>query len=128
MTDSDFRISHAALDAWLSRYGQAWEGKDADAAASLFTADARYFETPYSDPFEGAAGVGAYWTRVTADQKDIDFTYGVIATEGNKGIASWSARFTTISEGTKLELNGVFVLEFSSADQCAVLREWWHLR
>lgn len=121
-------ISDADLDAWLRRYEQAWEQKDADAAGNLFAADARYYETPYSDPFEGPAGVSEYWARVTADQQDIDFQYAVIATKGNIGIASWSARFTTISEGTKLELNGVFVLEFASENQCAVLREWWHLR
>ena len=128
MANDNIEISHANLDAWLGRYEQAWENKDAEAAAGLFSENARYFETPYSDPFEGPAGVRDYWARVTADQRDIDFRYSVIATEGNIGIASWSVTFITISEGTKIELNGVFVLEFGSSDRCAVLREWWHLR
>lgn len=128
MANNNAEISHADLDAWLRRYGQAWEQKDPDAAANLFAANARYFETPYADAFEGPSGVRDYWARVTADQQDIDFQYAVVTTDGNAGIATWSARFTTISEGTGLELNGVFLLEFDENRQCTLLREWWHVR
>jgi len=128
MTGNKIELSAADLDAWLGAYGQAWEKKDADAAANLFAADARYFETPYADAFEGQDGVRDYWARVTADQQDIDFQYSRIAVDGNTGIASWSATFTTISGGVKVELNGVFVLEFDANRRCLVLREWWHAR
>jgi ketosteroid isomerase-like protein len=121
-------ISVADLETWLGAYERAWERKDPDAAANLFAADARYFETPYAQPFEGQSGVRDYWTRVTADQRDIDFQYSSIAVDGDTGIASWSATFTTISGGVKVELNGVFVLAFDADKRCTVLREWWHAR
>ena len=121
-------LTTAELDGWLGAYEQAWERKDADAAARLFAPGARYFETPYSEPFEGPAGVREYWSRVTADQKDIDFGYTSIAVTGHTGVASWSATFTTISGGVRVELNGVFVLEFDDDKRCTVLREWWHAR
>lgn len=128
MVKKNAEVSAAELDAWLAAYGKAWERKDADAAASLFAEDARYFETPYAEAFEGRAGIGEYWARVTADQRDIRFRYATIAVDGNTGIASWSATFTTISGGAKVELNGVFVLEFDERKHCVVLREWWHAR
>lgn len=121
-------ISRADLEAWLDAYERAWEQKDPDAAASLFTADAQYFETPYAEPFKGAAGVREYWARVTADQRDIDFRYDIVAVEGNKGVAAWSAVFNTISGGARVELNGVFVLEFADSRRCKTLREWWLVR
>lgn len=126
--NNDAAITKADLDAWLGAYRQAWEQKDPAAAASLFAPDARYFETPYSEPFEGPAGVEAYWSRVTADQKDIRFDYDVIAVDGHTGVATWSVNFNTVSSGSPVELNGAFVLEFDGGGRCVTLREWWHAR
>ena len=129
MSDPETRpLSTAELDAWLRAYGNAWEAKDPDAAAGLFTADAEYYETPYAEAFAGRAGIRDYWARVTADQQGVRFTYAVIAVTGRTGVATWSAHFASISGGVDVELNGAFVLEFESAGQCRVLREWWHAR
>jgi ketosteroid isomerase-like protein len=121
-------ISRGDLDAWLAGYKRAWENKDPEAAAALFAEDARYHETPYAEPFEGPAGVRDYWTRVTADQRDIDFQYSVVTVEGVSGIATWSAKFTAVSAGALVELSGIFVLDFADGKRCARLREWWHVR
>ena len=128
MAKNNVEISRANLDTWLKAYKQAWEKKDPDAAAALFSAGARYYETPYADPFDGPAGISEYWARVTADQRDIRVEYSVIAVDGNIGVASWSARFRTISGDAAVELSGAFVLEFADSAHCAVLREWWHVR
>lgn len=116
------------LVSWLDAYGQAWQERDADAVVRLFTADALYFDTPYADPFQGHSGIAAYWKRVTSDQSGIDFDSDAVGVIGNTGVARWSARFTSISNGAKLELNGVFLLDFDDDGLCACLREWWHLK
>lgn len=121
-------LSRADLGAWLAAYERAWETKDPAGAASLFAANARYFETPYAEPFKGPAGVRDYWAMVTADQRDIDFKSTPVAIEGNTAVAQWSATLTTISTGARVELNGVFVLEFDADKHCTLLREWWHAR
>jgi len=128
MNQNTVEVSRADLDAWLRGYGRAWETKDATAAAELFAADARYFETPYAEPFEGPDGVRDYWSGVTADQRDIVFEYSIVTVEGGIGVATWSSKFTTISGGVGVELNGVFVLEFAANKKCLQLREWWHAR
>src|SRR5690554_1838418 len=123
------KLDAAALATWLARYEHAWETKDPAAAAALFTEDALYHETPYAEPFRGRTGISDYWARVTADQRDIrvDVTpLGVL--DGGTGIARWHATFTLISNGAKVELDGIFVLDFASPEQCRVLREWWHAR
>jgi uncharacterized protein (TIGR02246 family) len=116
------------VEAWLARYEEAWETKNADAAAALFAADALYYETPYSEPFHGRSGIRDYWARVTADQRDIDFSSDVIAVDASTGVASWAAMLTSISSGARVELNGVFLLEFDANGRCTTLREWWHAR
>ena len=121
-------LGPAAVDTWLAAYGAAWESRDPDAAAALFTADATYQETPFDDPFTGRDAIRDYWSTVTADQADIDFDYDVVAVSGDIGTALWSARFRSISGDVPVELNGVFVLEFASPGEVDSLREWWHAR
>jgi len=121
-------LTRAALEQWLQRYERAWEERDPARAAEIFTPDATYRETPFAEPFRGRAAVRDYWASVTADQRDIDFKYDVIAVSGNTGVAHWSATLTQPSSGAKVQLDGVFVLEFDAdGTLCRSLREWWHL-
>lgn len=120
-------LDAARVQQWLAGYEAAWESTDADAAAELFTTDARYYETPYAEPFVGRAGIAEYWSDVTADQREIDFEAEVVAVDGNIGVAHWSVRFL-VAEDATIELDGVFVLEFDADGLCSELREWWHMR
>jgi hypothetical protein len=100
----------------------------AAAAARLFTENARYFETPWSEPFAGRDGIAEYWSGVTANQRNIDFTFDIIAINGARAVAHWNARFELASSGAELAIDGVFVLEFARSGIVSELREWWVLR
>lgn len=121
-------LDASRLESWLEGYEQAWEGRDAEAAAGLFTSDARYYETPYAEPFSGREGIAAYWSDVTAGQREIDFEAEVVAIEGSTGVARWRAEFVAGPDATPVGLAGVFVLEFAADGLCSELREWWHMR
>lgn len=118
-------ISGASVVEWLAAYGKAWEARDADAAAALFTENATYQENPFEEPFNGRSGIHNYWSRVTADQRDVSFTSKVITTFGRSAVAHWSARFASASSGASINLDGVFLLEFDESGLCSTLREWW---
>ncbi len=124
----DVEVTAEQVEAWLARYGEAWEARDADAAASLFSPGSRYHETPFAEPFDGPEGVHDYWAGVTADQSDITVTSELVAVSGRTAVALWNTRLTQASSGTPVELDGVFLLEFADPDHVSVLREWWHYR
>lgn len=115
------------LAQWLADYCTAWEARDPDAAARLFTEEALYFETPFAEPFRGRQGVHEYWARVTSDQRNVQADSTIVGVFGDTGIARWSARLELASNDTLVELDGVFLLEFENG-LCATLREWWHAR
>ena len=121
-------MKESDLKSWLESYGAAWESRDPEAAAALFSSDATYQVTPYDDPFAGRDAIRDYWASVTADQADIDFGFAILATTADVGIAQWSSRFRSISGDAPVELNGIFVLEFVDARHVSSLREWWHVR
>ena len=42
-------LTMADLTTWLDAYGDAWESRDPDSAASLFSEDSSYKVTPYEE-------------------------------------------------------------------------------
>jgi ketosteroid isomerase-like protein len=127
-TASGDELTMERLGAWLDAYGEAWESRDADKAAVLFSEDSTYRVTPYEEPHRGPEGVRQYWAGVTENQRNVDFQHRALAVSGNTGIAHWSANFDVAPDGPHIELDGVFVLDFDDDGKCRRLREWWHLR
>lgn len=114
--------------AWLDGYKEAWETLDPEKAASLFTEDSSYRDQPYEEPHQGREGVRNYWTNVTSDQKDVTFTYEVLAVTNNTGIAHWHSEFSAKSSDAQITLDGIFILEFSDNNLVKDLKEWWHVK
>lgn len=126
--DRSADLTMADLTTWLDAYGDAWESRAPDKAASLFTEDSSYQVTPYEEPHMGQSGVRQYWQSVTANQRNVEFEHQPLSVAGNIGIAHWSVRFDVEPGETHIELDGIFVLEFDENGKCRRLREWWHLR
>ncbi len=125
--DSSADLTMADLTTWLDAYGDAWESRDPDSAASLFAEDASYKVTPYEDAHIGRSGIRQYWESVTANQRNVEFEHQPLSVTGNTGIAHWSAQFDVEPSKTHIELDGIFVLEFDEDGKCRQLSEWWHL-
>jgi hypothetical protein len=121
-------LTPAAVTAWLDRYKEAWEQRDADRAAALFSESAAYHEMPFDAPKAGRAGVRDYWASVTADQRNVAFEAQLVAVNDRAAVARWNANFTSASNGARVELDGVFILTFAPDGLCSELREWWHVR
>lgn len=113
-----------SVDAWLDAYKVAWETRDPEAAAALFTDDASYREEPYAEPFQGRSGVRDYWARVTATQEDVEFRSGTPIVDGRRAAVEWWV--TLRNGGVDVTLAGEFWLIFDDAGLCRELREYWH--
>jgi ketosteroid isomerase-like protein len=111
---------------WLRAYQSAWEGRDAAAAARLFSSDARYFWTPLVPPQQGPAEIATVWEAAVSQQRDIRFTFDVFGVSGSTGMARWRADFTRLPDQFKVRIEGVLAAEFATDGQCRVFREWWH--
>jgi len=117
-------VTTEQVQQWLNDYRTAWETRDADAAAALFTDDATYREQPYEEPYRGREGVHAYWTRVTATQSDIRFRTGEVIAAGPRAAVEWWV--TLRNDGAEVTLAGEFFLEFDGGGLVRHLREYWH--
>jgi ketosteroid isomerase-like protein len=121
-------MTTAELEDWLQAYKRAWVSRNPGAAAKLFSDDAAYFETPFAPPARGKAGIMEYWSAATRNQSDITFSWEIISLAESVGIVRWQGAFKRTLKKTRVELDGVLVLEFDEAGLCNTLREWWHRR
>ena len=123
---SSFALSTAQFTDWLRGYQSAWEGRDADAAAKLFSDDARYHWTPLVPPQQGPAEIAVGLEAAVSQQRDVRFTFNVFGVSGATGMATWRADFTRLPDQFKVRIEGVLSAEFSAPGRCRVFREWWH--
>jgi ketosteroid isomerase-like protein len=110
---------------WIDAYERAWEERDADAAAAIFTPDAIYRDHPLQAPHVGQDGVRTYWASVTSTQDKVDVRFGtpVVAADSRRAAVEWWV--TMLNGGAEVTLNGVLVLRFAPDGRCEELREAW---
>jgi uncharacterized protein (TIGR02246 family) len=112
--------------AWLQRYCAAWERRDGQAAAELFTEDAQYFWTPFEAPKRGRAEIADAWNQATARQSNVRVDLRIVTVAGNEGIATWRTRFERAGTGYEVQIDGILLAELDGSGLCRVFREWWH--
>ncbi len=113
---------------WMEMYCQASRENDARASSELFALDAKYYETPFSEPMIGRAAIYQYWLKGAQTLKDKEFSYQILSVEDNYGIARWQSSFTIIESGKRIALDSLFLVQFEENGLCREFREWWHLR
>ena len=119
-------MDHHKFDDWLTRYGAAWEAKDADAFTALFSDDVHYYWTPFEEPKTGRDGVAAAFSNAVANQQDIHFRYEILAVDAARCVARWWCSLTRPATGHAVQLDGILLVEPTADGLCEVLREWWH--
>ncbi len=120
-------MNETQFAAWLDAYGRAWQTGDAKAVMTLFAPAATYYETPFDPPLVGLDAIHDYWRAGAGQgQRDVAFTYDVLAVAGDLGLAHWAATFTRLSSGAAVRLDGALAARFDAGGACVEFREWWH--
>jgi len=112
------------LDNWLNKLGKAWEERDPQKAASLFTRDVVYYESPFEKPCSSWKEVLNLWLEVPKNQKNIKFGYEVIMVLRNLGLAHWTASYSKIADNTEKHLDGVFLVSLNTKGLCTFFKQW----
>jgi len=113
------------VDAWLDGYRRAWEQADTPAVLGLFTTDAGYRSHPLRPAHTGHNGIGAYWDRATADQRDVRVRLGDPIVDGDRVAVEWWTLMR--AGGSPTTLVGCLLLTFAGDGRCRELRECWNV-
>lgn len=80
-------MNHKQFANWLEALCKAWKEKDPQAAANLCAETVEYHETPFGPILKTREEVKKIWAEVPLTQKDIEFSYTILAVTENLGIA-----------------------------------------
>jgi hypothetical protein len=119
-------MQQAAFKSWLEAYGRAWQERNPQAAANLFTEDGTYQVTPFVEPMRGRLAILEYWSNVARTEEDIQFGFEILAATQEAGIARWWESFLIVPQGLQTKLEGIFLISLDAGGRCRSLREWWH--
>lgn len=109
---------------WAAAYARAWELRDPDAAAALFTPDAAYRSLIFNEPHTGSIAIRSYWQRATSTQSDVRVWMGAPLVDGQRAAIEWWTVMAHEGEG-RVTLPGCLLLEFDG-ERGARLNEYWH--
>ncbi len=115
-----------AFKSWMDAYGKAWERRDAEGAAALYTENGTYQVTPFVEAMRGRKAIFEYWSNVARTEENVQFGYEILVASREINIARWSASFVIMPQGLKTKLDGIFVISLDEKGRCTSLREWWH--
>ena len=66
----------------IDRFGQGWERGDIETIASVFSDDAVFLETPFSQPDRGLTAIRTYWKDIPLYQAETRVSTGEIYAAG----------------------------------------------
>ena len=110
---------------WHEAYLAAWDSTDPALVGVLFARDARYWSSPFAEPLRGRDAIVRDWVAGTSVLLDHAFT--VLAVEGELVIAQWTVRLEQSTEAI-VDIDGILLLTFDGAGDCATHREWFMSR
>lgn len=126
-------ISETAVRAWMDAYRAARIERDPDRTAALFTADAHYQERRYKPALSGREAIRNYWRVMVKQQRDLAFSYDLLAVRGSRAFVHWRANFTWLPINGILELDAISQIVFADTPGehgllAAAWDEWMDIR
>lgn len=104
---------------WVGEYERAWRTGDVGAVARLFTDEARYRTSPYSESKVGHAEIGAFWLDDAG--RTFTVTAQPVAVEGQDAVVRLEVRYR---EPVTQEYRDLWVLRFAPDGRVEDFEEW----
>ncbi|HVH67551.1 MAG TPA: nuclear transport factor 2 family protein [Gemmatimonadales bacterium] len=114
-----------AYRALLDTFGRGWERGAVDDIASVFTPDAAFLETPFSDKSVGLDAIRAYWKDVPANQAEVTFKAGEIYAAGPWFATEFRCTYRRRRSGDWVDARGAIFCE-TKGGKISEMRMYWH--
>lgn len=116
------RVRRTEFAAWIDRYERAWRSPGTASLGELFTEDASYRHSPFTQPINGLDAIAADWENEREGADEV-FTMSteIVAVEGDTGVARLLVRY---GEPVTQEYLDLWVVRFAADGRCSSFEEW----
>jgi ketosteroid isomerase-like protein len=107
---------------WVRGYERAWRSPGTELLRELFTEDAPYRLSPYSDPETGAEAIAAMWERERSGPSEVfEMTSEVFAVDGDSAVVTVEVQYREPDRSE--EFRDIWLLRFEEG-RCTQFEEW----
>lgn len=117
-------ISDIQYDQWISKFMTAWKDRDVTSVVKLISPDCQYYENVFKKPCNNLKDIEKLWLVVPSNQKNIKFSYHIIASNKNFCIINFLLKRTLIPQNTIQDINGIFQISLNQNGQCTFFKQW----
>lgn len=111
----------------VDMFVKGWSKADVATILSVFTDDAVFLETPFSEPLTGQDAIRGYWADVPYHQSEITATSGEIYAAGPWFSTEFKVVFRRRRTGEWVEARGAIFCE-TAGDRISEMRMYWQRR
>lgn len=109
----------------IDAFGEGWEKGDVDGICAVFTPDAVFVETPFSQKEVGIEAIRAYWQDLPMTQADTSFRSGEVYEAGPWFATEFRCTFRRRRTGEWVDARGAIFCETKDA-RISEMRMYWH--
>ena len=109
----------------IDSFGEGWEKADVERICSVFTPDAVFLETPFSQKDVGLAAIRAYWQDLPMTQAEVSFRSGEIFAVGPWFATEFRCTFRRRRTGEWVDARGAIFCEAKDG-KISEMRMYWH--
>ena len=114
-------VESGRYEDWVERYIKAWNSNAPEDIAALFTEDGRYQTEPYAEPWRGRDDIVRGWLDIKDEPGQTDFSYRVIATEGDLGVVKGETTY----KDPPAKYSNLWEIRLDAGGRCTGFVEWW---
>jgi len=112
---------------WCNKLKSAWLDKDFGKIACIFAETSSYYEEPFGEPGTTAGEIKSYWDEIIF--QDINcLLIEPMLVDGNKAILHWYLDYNDTRESAQYVMDGIYAIEFNSANNCVSFKQWWVIK
>lgn len=125
MSETTVEATRALGRTLMDEFGRGWSKGKVDVLVGVFTLDAVFIETPFSEPLRGIDAVKGYWAEVPLNQSEVTFTAGEIYAAGPWFSTEFRCIFRRRRTGEWVDARGAIFCE-TVHDKISEMRMYWH--
>ncbi len=109
---------------WINEFMESWKELDWERTLKTLAEDVQYYENPLDEPCATFEEVVNLWNVVADNQKDINYTYNILAYNEEMCIINWQMTRTMVKNEVKQEIDGVFLISLNENGKCTLFKQW----
>lgn len=111
-------------DIWTKKFMESWKQLNWKETLETLDKNVKYYENPLDEPCKDFEEVTKLWNVVADNQKDIEYTYHIVAYNEETCIINWQMTRVITKTNVKQEIDGIFQISLNDKGKCTLFKQW----